>query len=259
MPIFDLHMIASIVGISFVGGILGLDRTAAGQFMISQPLVAGPLTGWLLGDTTAGFIIGIVLELIWLLDMPIGNFVPADATVVTVSACAIAVLGKPGGATVPVIGFSLLLSAAMIPLTMQADSFIRRRNSKLVEKVLSSNVENVARSIIRAHLSGIPVFFLKSFVLCLFIIPAGIAAVLLFEHVPETVHRAFSLFAKLLPLLGAALIARKLSIKALDPFLLVGFIIAAVFGLIIHLPALIVLLLTVSAGWFGATYSERRS
>ena len=259
MLFFDLHMIAAVVGISIVGGLLGLDRTAVGQFMVSQPLVAGPLTGWLLGDATSGLIIGVVLELIWLLDMPIGNFVPADATIVTVSACAVTVLGKPGGVTLSVIGFSLLLTTAMVPLTMQADAFVRKRNSKLVEKVLSSGVDNIAQAVTRAHLSGILAFFLKSFVLCLIIIPAGIIAVQLFEHLPATVHRALALFVKLLPLLGAALIARKLSIKAFDLFLLIGFVIAAVCGLIFHVPVLIVLLLTIIAGWLGARYSEQRS
>lgn len=259
MPVFDLHMIAAVVGISIVGGLLGLDRTAVGQFMVSQPLVAGPITGWLLGDATTGLVIGVVLELIWLLDMPIGNFVPADATIVTVSACAVAVLGKPGGATLSTIGFSLLLTTAMVPLTMQADTFIRKRNSKLVENVLSSGIDNMAQAVMRAHLSGIPAFFLKSFVLCLVIIPAGIAAIMLFERLPGTVHRAFSLFVKLLPLLGAALMAHKLSIKAFDLFLLFGFVIAAVFGLLFHIPVLIVLVLTVIAGWFGARYSEQRS
>jgi mannose/fructose/N-acetylgalactosamine-specific phosphotransferase system component IIC len=191
--------------------------------------------------------------------MPIGNFVPADATIVTVSACAVAILGKPGGATLSVIGFSLFLTTAMVPLTMQADTFLRKRNAKLVENVLLSGVDNIAQAVKQAHLSGILAFFLKSFVLCLVIIPAGISAIMLFEHLPGIVHRAFPLFVKLLPLLGAALIAHKLSIKAFDLFLLSGFVIAAVFGLLFNMPVLIVLVLTVIAGWFGAKYSEQRS
>ena len=258
MTVFDLHMVLTVIGISFVGGILGLDRTAAGQFMVSQPVVAGPVTGWLLGDVTTGLVIGATLELIWLLDLPVGSFVPADATIVTVSACAIAVLG-PGGGTLPVIGFSLLLTTAMVPITMQADSLIRKWNSKLVEKALSSTAEKRARAVSRLHLSGLPVFFLKSFVLCLMIIPAGLAAVLILARMPGTVHRALSLFAKLLPLLGAALVVRKLTIKTFNLFLLIGFITAAVFGLLIHVPAIIVLVLTVLAGWLGARYSEQRS
>ena len=58
-----------------------------------------------------GLVIGVVLELIWVLDIPIGAFVPADATISTVSATAIAALGSPGDAPLPVIGFSILLTS----------------------------------------------------------------------------------------------------------------------------------------------------
>ncbi len=260
MPVFDLHMIIAVLGVAVLGGLLGLDRTAAGQFMVSQPIVAGPLTGWILGDTSAGFVIGAVLELIWLLDVPVGSFVPANATVGAVSATGIAVLGMPGGATLPVIGFSVLLTAAIGPLTMGADSLVRTGNSKLIEKAVASTVGDRARAISRAHLSGLVVFFLKSFVLCVVIVPAGVAAVLLlFDRLPGTVHRALALFVKLLPIVGAALVARKLSIKEFDRFVLMGFVIAAVFGLLIPVPSLIVVLFAVTAGWIGARYSEHRA
>jgi mannose/fructose/N-acetylgalactosamine-specific phosphotransferase system component IIC len=259
MPVFDLHMLAAVVGISIVGGFIGLDRTAVGQFMVSQPLVAGPITGWLLGDATTGLIIGGVLELIWILDIPIGNFVPADVTIVTVSACSIAILGSTGQTTLSVIGFSLLLTTAIVPLTMRTDTFIRKRNSKLVENVQSADSDNMARTIARAQIAGIAAFFLKSFVLCLILIPTGIAFVSLFAYLPGAVHRALSLFVKLLPLLGAALIARKLSIRVFDLFLLIGFVVASVFGLLFHVPVFIVLVLTVIAGWLGARYSAQRS
>lgn len=259
MPVFDAHMIMAVLGVAVIGGLLGLDRTAAGQFMVSQPIVAGPLTGWALGDASAGFVIGAVLELIWLLDVPVGSFVPANATVGTVSATAIAVLGMPGGATLPVIGFSVLFTAAIVPLTMGADSLVRTGNSKLIEKAMAPAIGGRARLISRAHLSGLLVFFLKSFILCLVIVPAGLAAVLLFDRLPGTVHRALALFVKLLPIAGAALVARKLSIRDFDGFVLMGFVIAAVFGLLIPVPSLIVPLLAVTAGWIGAWYSENRS
>ncbi len=174
---FDSHMILMIVGIALAGGLIGLDRTAVGQFMISQPIVAGPLTGWILGDAVAGFVIGAVLELIWVLDMPIGSFVPADATISTVSATAIAALGSPGGSSLPVVGFSILLTTAMVPATMKADDIIRHWNSRLADALVIAPGPDMRRALVRAHLSGLPVFFLKSFVLCLVFLPAGIAAV----------------------------------------------------------------------------------
>jgi mannose/fructose/N-acetylgalactosamine-specific phosphotransferase system component IIC len=256
---FDSQMILTIVGIALVGGLIGLDRTAVGQFMISQPIVVGPLTGWMLGDLGAGFVMGAVLELIWVLDMPVGTFVPADATISTVSATAIAALGNPGGASLPVIGFSILLTTAMVPATMKADSIIRHWNSRLADALVAGPGPDPGSALVRAHLSGLPVFFLKSFILCLVFLPAGIAAVSAFNHMPERVHQAMSLFVKLLPLVGAALVVRKLSMRTADLFFLSGFMIAALAGLLFHAPALIIILLTVTGGWLGARYRERRS
>ena len=161
MPIFDLHAVAVIFGVALVGGILGLDRTAAGQFMISQPIVAGPLTGWMLGDTAAGLVIGAVLELIWVLDMPVGAFVPADSTIGAVSATAIAALGSAGNATPDLIGFSILLTTAMVPITMKVEGAGRTYNSRVDDRAASAAGEDADRKLFRAHLSGLAGLFFK--------------------------------------------------------------------------------------------------
>lgn len=258
MPIFDSPMLLAVLGTAVVCGLIGLDRTAAGQFMISQPIVAGPLTGWMLGDPTAGIVIGAVLELIWVVDMPVGTFVPANSTINTVCATAIAALGSEGAASPAVIGFSLLLTTGMVPVTMVADTVVRKWNARLAFTAAAVTLKSSGRTLAKAHLLGLVVFFLKSFVLCLLFLPAGIAAVALFGQMPEKFHRAMSFFVKLLPLLGTALIVRRLSMKSVDAFLIIGFILAAVAGAAFHAPALIILVLTVTGGWLGARYSGLR-
>ncbi len=257
MPLFDGHTAAVILGVAALGGLIGLDRTAAGQFMISQPIVAGPLTGWLLGDAAAGLIIGASLELIWVLDLPVGTFVPADATVGAVSATAIAALGGKGGAGPDLIGFSVLLTTAMVPVTMFIDRIVRERNSRLVDAALSRVQDEAGgRGLSRAHLTGLVIFFLKSFVLYLALLPAGLAAVSLFAGMPERVHGAMALYVKLLPLLGVALVLRKLSIRTLDLFFLTGFAAAAVLALVFHAPPLVIILLAAGAGFLGTRLRE---
>lgn len=255
MPIYDVNMVLAILITAIVGGVFGLDRTAAGQFMISQPIVAGPVTGWLLGDPTSGIVIGAALELIWVLDMPVGSFVPANSTISTVSATAIAVLGSGGHASLAVVGFSLLLTTCMVPLTMATDSIVRKWNARLWEAAAAGSGHHAGRSLAKAHLSGLAIFYLKSFVLYLVLLPAGIAAVALFLHLPELVHRAMAFFAKLLPFLGAALVVRNLSTKIIDGFLLMGFVIAVMVGQAFPVPELIVIL-TVIGGLLGARYRE---
>ena len=257
MPLFDTHILSSILLIAFVGGLIGLDRTAAGQFMISQPIVAGPITGLILGDFTAGLMIGAILELIWVMDLPIGTFVPADATVLTVSATTISVVGSPAEATSGVIGFSMLLTVGMAPITMLFENSMRKWNSKLADTAIAAPPDRVGRRLALAHLSGLVVFFVKSFFLYLFLIPAGVVAVYLFGYTPAWVHDAMTLFLVFLPLIGVASIVRKLSIRTADRFLLAGFVTAAILSMAFHVPALIITAITITIGWIGVRYGEQ--
>jgi len=254
----DLTMVPAIAGVALAGGLIGLDRTAAGQFMISQPIVAAPLVGWLLGDASAGLVIGAMLELIWVLDMPVGSFVPADATVSAVTATAVAVLTCPNGVPRSVLGFSILLSAGTVPFTMMADTFVRSWNSRLVDRLNAAVGGDAARSLTRAHLTGLGMFYLKSVALYVLLLPAGLAAAALFLRSPSAVKSAMELFLKLIPLLGAALVVRRLSISSRDPFLLTGFIAAGLATLVLPLHPGMVVALTIVTGWLGVRYHEHR-
>ncbi len=251
---FDTHTIMQVLFAALIGGIIGLDRTALGQFMISQPVVAGPLTGWLLGDVTAGLVIGGTLELIWVLDMPIGTFVPADSTVAAVAATAIAALGSTTPGQLPVIGFCLLLTVAMVPVTMFADHLMRQRNARIPELALSPGGRPTESSVTVWHLAGLIAFFLKAFLLCLSLVPAGLVLVSGFLALPDAVHRAMSLFVTFLPLLGAASVARKLSMNTLDRTLLIGFAIGAVSVQMFHFPELAAIMLAAGGGWMGMRF-----
>ncbi len=255
MPMFDPHTAALVPAVAAGGALVGLDRTAVGQFMISQPVVVGPVTGWFLGDPVAGLIIGAVLELIWLLDLPVGTFVPADTTVVTVSATAIAVLGSHEKASLDLIGFVILLTTGMVPIAVIADTFIRKQNSRLVDAAISSlDPERISR----AHLSGVIVFFLKSLTLNILFIPAGLVGVALFQEATGQIHRAMVLFVKSLPLLGAALVLGKLSMSMLDRSLLAGFAAAGILTLLLPAHPLVIITLVVAAGflWFFVVESR---
>jgi hypothetical protein len=58
--------------LGLMGAWAALDGVSAGQFMVSRPLVTATLTGWLLGDPTTGFILGLFLEVLHLAGLPVG-------------------------------------------------------------------------------------------------------------------------------------------------------------------------------------------
>ena len=106
-----LDIFTSSVIAGLAGGVLSLDRTAAFQSMVSRPLVTGPVMGLFLGDVGVGLSVGVLLELIYMADRPVGSYVPVHET----------------GLTVVVTAVSVALLKAMAPLeplTVQAAPFM---------------------------------------------------------------------------------------------------------------------------------------
>lgn len=58
--------------LSLLGGVLGLDVVSFPQAMLSRPLVAGTLTGALLGAPERGLVLGVTLECFALETLPVG-------------------------------------------------------------------------------------------------------------------------------------------------------------------------------------------
>lgn len=86
-----------LVLVSLLGGALALDGTSVGQFMVSRPLVAGALTGWLLGDPALGLVMGALLELYLLVSFPSGGArFPEGATAAVVAVASAAAVDAPG-------------------------------------------------------------------------------------------------------------------------------------------------------------------
>ena len=61
-----------LLPIALLGGLLGLDVVSFPQAMITRPLVAATIAGWLIGDSATGLLVGAALELIALDTLPFG-------------------------------------------------------------------------------------------------------------------------------------------------------------------------------------------
>ncbi len=85
--------------LAFAGGVAGLDGTSFPQVMLSRPVVAGALMGWLLGIPVEGALLGAVLELFHLGILPIGATpYPEAGTAMVAAVWAYAVSGTTHGA-----------------------------------------------------------------------------------------------------------------------------------------------------------------
>ena len=143
-----------------LGGLVALDDAGWPQAMISRPLVAAALGGWLVGDAAAGIAVGAVLELLLLPHQPLGGARcpdPGPASVVAGSAAA-AVGASPAS----------VLTAALAGWTVAwAGTVTVRWSRALAARLVAGDTARFrdARSLERRHLASLAAGFARGAVL----------------------------------------------------------------------------------------------
>jgi PTS system mannose-specific IIC component len=139
--------------ISLIGGLLALDGTSVGQIMVSRPLVAGAVAGWILGDPAVGIFLGAVLELYLLVSFPSGGArFPEGAPATVVAVASAAAVEAPGAAA---LGIAVGLVWGQVGgFTV---SLLRRVNGQFVPEPASASAQRVSV----AHALGLILDFVR--------------------------------------------------------------------------------------------------
>jgi mannose/fructose/N-acetylgalactosamine-specific phosphotransferase system component IIC len=124
-----LHLLTA----AFWAGVIALDFTAFGPFMVSQPMVCGPLFGWLLGNVGVGILIGGIMQLLWMDLSPVGVGIPYDATASTLLAVYWASL--PGHSALSQVALCMAVAVPFGFLFRWVDQGARRMNTRIMHKV----------------------------------------------------------------------------------------------------------------------------
>jgi PTS system mannose-specific IIC component len=167
-----------------VAMLTGLDRVALVQVMISRPLVAAPLTGWLLGHPMVGLEVGMLLELLWLGRLPVGAAIPPDDTQVAVGATVLTLSVGPmlGLHGMPFVILAVLIAIPLGKFGQVFDRLARYVNDRLAvsgERALAAGRTRVME---RYHLLGLASFALASLATALVIVLVG--SLILYEAAP---------------------------------------------------------------------------
>lgn len=144
-----------ILRVTLTGGLLALDGTSVGQFMLSRPLAAGWLTGWLLGAPGLGLLVGAILELYLLVSFPTGGARFPEGATATVVAVASAV-GASGPGALPLAVAVGLLWGQFGGLSI---TLLRRANGRLVPRPGSEPPDG--GTVTRRHLLAVLLDFLR--------------------------------------------------------------------------------------------------
>jgi PTS system mannose-specific IIC component len=141
--------------LALLGGVLALDGTSVGQFMVSRPIVACVLAGWIAGDAAAGAMLGMVLEALHVAVLPVGAARYPEAAPAAVAAAAVYVSG--GG------GEGLLLAVVLFALAWEwAGSWTVSRLRELnVRVAVPDGTPLEPAAVARRHMAAVAVDFAR--------------------------------------------------------------------------------------------------
>lgn len=140
-----------IVALILWGTLVGLDLVSVPQAMISRPLVAGAVAGWLVGDVSAGLRVGVLFELFALDVLPIGavrypDYGPATVAAVTLASWAPWELSLGLSAT---LGLVLAVAGGW---TLQ---LVRRSNARAIQQRAAALSAGQSSAIRRLQYGGL--------------------------------------------------------------------------------------------------------
>jgi mannose/fructose/N-acetylgalactosamine-specific phosphotransferase system component IIC len=186
--------------LSLWGGVVALDTTAAFQVLISHPLVSCSMVGFILGQVKIGFLIGVVLELVWLNELPIGAAPFSEGNIGATVAASVAILViQQTHRMEVVIPLACFAGIGVSSLGGYGVILVRRLNDVIYVRLIEAPVIT-PRLIVRLHTLGMVIMFLGGFVLTA--VATALAYFIIMQIVP---HIPVSWDLHLWPVLGAFL------------------------------------------------------
>ncbi len=171
--------------LGLVSGLAAIERKGFLQAMLSRPLVLAPVTGWALGDTAAGLLLGPVLELLWLGAVNLGAAVPVHEALGTAAGGGSAVLAAQEMRTPVTPEIAALAALLALPVAL-----VGRAGERAAEE-WNIRIASLAESELQVHhLRAVPlcnlIGLVSSFVLSAILAP--LTAAVATRVIPAVVH-----------------------------------------------------------------------
>ncbi|MBN1559870.1 PTS sugar transporter subunit IIC [candidate division KSB1 bacterium] len=196
-------MWADIFIASLWGGIVAIDTTALMQIMISRPMMACSVVGLLLGNFPLGFVMGFLVELLYISELPIGAAKFAEGNVGSTAAATLAILTTRQLPQHYFMSIALAL-ILFVPLSSLGGRLVllkRKINGVIYERLIYRDLL-APRQINAAQLYGILLSFLVGFItLTISSILFVSGATWLLSRIPATYDKIFQ------PAMGGVLAA----------------------------------------------------
>ncbi len=174
-----------MAGVWALCGLLLLDKWAVGEVGVSQPIVACPLLGWLMGMPGHGLALGSALQLVWVAALPLGKSRNVD---------------YQGGGVAAIVGYRVLcgvvpdagegrlyfaaLAIAFVGAVIGEilDSSLKRMNNRLFDAGIRARTPAAT---VCWHLVGIPASWARGAALAAVITGIGLGLARFVPSLPE--------------------------------------------------------------------------
>lgn len=215
------------IGIAFalaVWAYIGIVLNLAPGLSWHEPLVAGTVTGFIVGDVSVGLSVGASLTL-----MSLGMHTYGGATIPDFHVGAI--LGTAFGIVTGSIETGLAIGMSAALLMMQLDVFGRGVNTAFIHAADRYVEEARWSSVTAMHILGHTPWGLTRVIPVFLALWLGQDAVIAFtDWVPEWFMRGMQTVGSILPALGFALLLGQMPIRKYLPFLVIGYVLFAYLG-----------------------------
>jgi mannose/fructose/N-acetylgalactosamine-specific phosphotransferase system component IIC len=153
--------------ICLIGGLVSIDTASGWQIMISQPVVACPVIGLIFGNVEMGIMMGVLLELPWLINIPTGGTHGSEGNLGAVVAASVGVylLDNQVNTENIIIIASILYSLLVSRIGRHLVEFMRRENIKLLYGADRAASVADLQKITLLHLMGVVYAFILGIVL----------------------------------------------------------------------------------------------
>jgi len=189
---------------------------------LTQPVIAGMITGYIVGDVQTGLLVGGTLQLMRLGIAAFGGASVPDYFTGSVLGTAFAVISGKGAE------YGIGLAVPVSLLMLQLDVFARFSNVFLLHRIDRAIEKGQTKRISLLVLSGSVLWGLSRVVPILLMLLVGdVAVTALTENMPEWLMVGLKTAGGVLPVVGVGILLRYLPTKQYIPYLLLGFFLAA--------------------------------
>ncbi len=164
----------SIVGLSLLGAILGLDYIAWGQTILAQPIIAGIIAGFAAGEPILGFWAGMAFQFLWAGKLPIGQYVPPNSCNAALFAV---IVGSALPESIPIAARAVGAGLLAVPVGIiggRWDVSVKKGNAKIVEKTEQALANGDFSALTKGIMRGLFRFFKKDLTLLLIASALGV-------------------------------------------------------------------------------------